>query len=75
MGRIYVEHLARKIGPEFSLIAVAPHGQGGEPIPPSIEAMAADRLPAILAGSSRPDPTGWPGIASAELWRWKLRVF
>ena len=48
-GGFYVEHLARKIGPEFSLIAVAPHGQGGEPIPPSIEAMAADRLPAILA--------------------------
>ena len=48
-GGFYVEHLARKLGPEFSLIAVAPHGQGGEPIPPSIEAMAADRLPAILA--------------------------
>jgi len=36
------------LGPEISLIAVAPHGLGGEPIPPSIEAMAADRLPAIL---------------------------
>jgi len=48
-GGFYVEHLARKLGPELSLIAVAPHGQGGEPIPPSIEAMAADRLPAILA--------------------------
>lgn len=48
-GGFYVEHLARKLGPELSLIAVSPHGPGGERIPPSIEAMAADRLPAILA--------------------------
>jgi oxalate---CoA ligase len=47
-GGFYVEHLARKLGPEVSLIAIAPHGAGDEPIPPSIEAMAADRLPAIL---------------------------
>jgi len=53
-GGFYVEHLARKLGPEFSLIAVAPHGAGGEPIPASIEAMAADRLPAILEAQ----PTG-----------------
>jgi oxalate---CoA ligase len=53
-GGFYVEHLARKLGPEISLIAVAPHGSGGEPIPPSIEEMAADRLPAILAAQ----PTG-----------------
>ena len=33
---------------EVSLIAVSPHGIGDEPIPPSIEDMAADRLPAIL---------------------------
>src|SRR5277367_5860799 len=39
-GGFYVEHLARKLAPEFSVIAVAPHGPGGEPIPPSIEAMA-----------------------------------
>jgi acyl carrier protein len=53
-GGFYVEHLARKLGPEVSLIAVAPHGVGDEPIPPSIEDMAADRLPAILAAQ----PTG-----------------
>ena len=53
-GGFYVEHLARKLAPEFSLMAVAPHGPGDEPIPPSIEAMAADRLPAILAEQ----PTG-----------------
>ncbi len=53
-GGFYVEHLARKLGREISLIAVAPHGPGGEPIPPSIEAMAADRLAAILEAQ----PTG-----------------
>jgi oxalate---CoA ligase len=53
-GGFYVEHLARKLGSEISLIAVAPHGSGGEPIPPSIEEMAADRLPAILEAQ----PTG-----------------
>ena len=47
-GGFYLEHLSRKLGPEVSLIAVAPHGIGDEPIPPSIEDMAADRLPAIL---------------------------
>jgi acyl carrier protein len=47
-GGFYVENLARKLGPEISLVAVAAHGSGGEPIPASIEAMAADRLPAIL---------------------------
>ena len=53
-GGFYVEHLARKLGQEISLIAVAPHGPGGEPIPPSIEEMAADRLAAILEAQ----PTG-----------------
>ena len=53
-GGFYVEHLARKLGQEISLIAVAPHGAGDEPIPASIEDMAADRLPAILAAQ----PTG-----------------
>ena len=53
-GGFYVEHLARRLAPEISLIAVAPHGPGGEPIPPSIAAMAADRLPAILEAQ----PTG-----------------
>jgi pimeloyl-ACP methyl ester carboxylesterase len=47
-GGFYVEHLARKLGPEVSLVAVAPHGIGDEPIPPSMEEMAVERLPAIL---------------------------
>jgi oxalate---CoA ligase len=47
-GGFYVEHLARKLGPEVPLIAVAPHGMGEEPIPLSIQAMAADRLAAVL---------------------------
>jgi oxalate---CoA ligase len=47
-GGLYVKSLARKFGPALSLIVVAPHGIGDETIPPSIQAMAADRLPAIL---------------------------
>src|SRR5277367_5093429 len=47
-GGFYVEHLARRLGREISLVAVSPHGPGGEPIPTSIEEMAVDRLAAIL---------------------------
>jgi thioesterase domain-containing protein len=36
------------MGPDQPLIVIAPHGVGGERIPPSIEAMAADRLPLIM---------------------------
>jgi oxalate---CoA ligase len=40
--------LAKLIGSRQPLFVVAPHGTGDEPIPPSIEAMAADRLPLIM---------------------------
>ena len=35
-------------GPDYPIISIDPHGLHGEPIPPSIEEMAADRLPHIL---------------------------
>jgi len=35
-------------GPDYPIISIDPHGLRGEPIPPSIEEMAADRLPLIL---------------------------
>ena len=66
-GGFYVEHLARKLGPEISLIAVAPHGAGGESIPPSIEDMAADRLPAIKPASRR--SASPPMGGSPRCWR------
>jgi thioesterase domain-containing protein/acyl carrier protein len=47
-GGVYVKQLAEKLGPTLPLIVVAPHVEGIEPLPPTIEAMAADRLPAIL---------------------------
>ena len=47
-GGFYVENLARRLGPKISLTAVAPHGSGREPIPPSVEEMAVDLLPVIL---------------------------
>jgi oxalate---CoA ligase len=52
-GGFYLEHLARKLGPEISLIAVAPHGIGAEAVPPSIKDMAVDRLPAILSAQPK----------------------
>lgn len=48
-GGFYLADLARSLGPELSLVAVAPHGMKGEEIPTSLQDMAADRLPKILA--------------------------
>ena len=52
-GGFYVQNLARKLGPELPVIAIAPHGMRGQPMPQSIEAMAADRLPAIMEAQPR----------------------
>jgi acyl carrier protein len=46
-GGFYVKPLAQQLAPEFPLVAVAPHGMIDDVIPPTIEAMAADRLPAL----------------------------
>ena len=40
--------LAKLLGSDQPLFIVVPHGTDGKPIPHSIEAMAADRLPLIL---------------------------
>lgn len=48
-GGYYTRRLARLLGPDQPFITVAPHGLGREPIPPSIERMAAERLPLVLA--------------------------
>jgi acyl-CoA synthetase (AMP-forming)/AMP-acid ligase II len=40
--------MARLLGSDQPFLVVAPHGIDNEPIPRSIEAMAADRLPLIL---------------------------
>ena len=40
--------LARLLGSDQPFFVVAPHGMGFEPVPRSIEAMAADRLPLIM---------------------------
>jgi oxalate---CoA ligase len=45
----YSRRIARLLGPDQPFSAVAPHGLGPEPIPPSIEQMAVERLPLILA--------------------------
>jgi acyl-CoA synthetase (AMP-forming)/AMP-acid ligase II/acyl carrier protein len=44
----YTRRLAGLLGPDQPFIAVAQHGLGQEPVPPSITEMAAERLPLIL---------------------------
>jgi oxalate---CoA ligase len=47
-GHLSVRRMAELFGPDYPIISIDPHGLRGEPIPPSIEEMAADRLPLIL---------------------------
>ena len=47
-GHAGVRRMVELFGPDYPIISIDPHGLRGEPIPPSIEEMAADRLPLIL---------------------------
>jgi len=47
-GHLCVRRMVELFGPDYPIISIDPHGLRGEPIPPSIEEMAADRLPLIL---------------------------
>jgi acyl-CoA synthetase (AMP-forming)/AMP-acid ligase II/thioesterase domain-containing protein len=50
---IYVRRLVELVGNAARVISIAPHGLGREPVPASIEAMASERLPLILAAQPR----------------------
>jgi thioesterase domain-containing protein len=47
-GHVAVRRMVKLFGPDYPIISINPHGLRGELIPPSIEQMAADRLPLIL---------------------------
>ncbi len=47
-GGYYIRRLARLLGPQQPLTAIAPHGMAKEPIPASVQQMARERLPLIL---------------------------
>jgi len=47
-GGYYIRRLARLLGPQQPLTAIAPHGMANEPIPASVQQMARERLPLIL---------------------------
>jgi oxalate---CoA ligase len=47
-GHASVRRMVELLGPDYPIISINPHGLRGEPIPPSIQEMAADRLPLIL---------------------------
>ncbi len=48
-GGYYIRRLARLLGPQQPLTAIAPHGMDNEPIPESVQQMARERLSLILA--------------------------
>jgi acyl-CoA synthetase (AMP-forming)/AMP-acid ligase II/thioesterase domain-containing protein len=47
-GHSGMRRMVELFGPDYPIISIDPHGLRGGPIPPSIEQMAADRLPLIL---------------------------
>ncbi|TWI64165.1 acyl-CoA synthetase (AMP-forming)/AMP-acid ligase II, partial [Bradyrhizobium huanghuaihaiense] len=47
-GHSCMRQMVELFGADYPIISINPHGRHGEPIPPSIEKMAADRLPLIL---------------------------
>lgn len=51
-GGFYVRRMVHLLGPDHPIVTIDPHGLHGEPVPSSIEAMAADRLPLILERQS-----------------------
>ncbi len=52
-GGLYARRFAGLLESTTRLISIAPYGLGHEPIPPSIEQMARERLPLILAAQPR----------------------
>src|SRR5262245_17267032 len=48
-GGLYCRNLARQLGADQPFYAVAPHGLDGRAIPETVEAMAADRLDALVS--------------------------
>ena len=69
-GGFYVEHLARKLGPEFSLVGLLRM----EPAGSRFRLRSKPWRPIDCRQfwrPSQPVPTDWPGTASGELWRWR----
>jgi oxalate---CoA ligase len=52
-GGTYVRKLGDLLGSDLPLIVIAPHGVDDDPIPRSLEAMAADRVPLIMKAQPR----------------------
>lgn len=47
-GHSSVRRMVELLGPDHPIVSINPHGLRGEPVPRSIEQMAAERLPLIL---------------------------
>ena len=72
-GGVFCRNLARHLGPEQPFYAIPPHGLDGAALPPTIEAMAADRVKALLEfqpdGPYRLGGFCWGGIVALEMAR------
>ena len=70
-GGFYCAKLARLLGPDQPFYALRPHGTEGDPIPPSVEAMATDYL--SLVRSAQPEgPYLLGGFCNAGLVTFEL---
>ena len=52
-GGLSVRNFSTMLGADRPVLAIAPHGMDGQPLPASIEQMAAERLPLILDAQPR----------------------
>lgn len=72
-GGAYCRNLAQHLHPEQPFYAIPPHGLDGQAVPPTIEAMAADRVRAVksiqAAGPYRLGGFCWGGTVALEMAR------
>jgi amino acid adenylation domain-containing protein len=72
-GGAFCRNLARHLGPDQPFYAIPPHGLDGGILPPTIEAMAADRVKALRAfqpdGPYRLGGFCWGGTVALEMAR------
>jgi amino acid adenylation domain-containing protein len=72
-GGVFCRNLARQLGPDQPFYAIPPHGLDGGSLPPTTEAMAADRVMALREfqphGPYRLGGFCWGGLIALEMAR------
>lgn len=72
-GGYYTREIARQLGPERPVYAVAPHGTLGDDLPGSIEEMAADHARRVVEASPR-GPLHLAGLCTGVLIAWNMAL-